>query len=146
MIRRHASIRRVLLAIAPVAFVVLAADAGAQGKGKSGGRESNPVAVPQQQAKAKGAKDVPPGQARKRYSHGEAVDISRQVLVAQGYTVSRVEQVNGTRVIHYYRGNNGRGRGRGPLMRMVVRPSADRYVVDGAPKTVLSEVMRRMGL
>ena len=92
------------------------------------------------------AKAAKPVKAKQRVTHVQAVDVSRRVLVEQGYTVTRVERAGDTQVIYYYRGNNGRGKGRGPLERIVVRPSAERYVFDGAPRGILSEIMRRMGL
>ena len=89
-------------------------------------------------------KAEPPGQAKKRVTHTEAVDVSRRVLVERGYVVSRVERRGDTRVIYYYRGNNGRGKGHGPLQRMVVRPSQDRFVFDGAPADVQKAVRMRL--
>ena len=126
-------IRLVRHAIVAAALVALPVAAQAQGKGNGG------------KARGNGAGHVPPGQAKKKYSHAQAVDFSREVLVANGYQVQRVEVVGDTRVIYYYRGNNGRGKGRGPLERMVVRPSAERYVFEGAPRSIVSEILRRMG-
>ena len=143
MLARPASslVRRALLvAAAPVLLALVAGDLQAQGKGNA--KPAAGKAAAGQPAKAKG---TPPGQAKKRVTHTEAVDVSSQVLVAQGYQVARVERVGDTRVIYYYRGNNGRGKGRGPLQRIVVRPSADRFVFEGAPRTVISEIVRRLG-
>lgn len=130
-------VRRALVAAAVLSIAIVPSVASAQGKskGSKGGDHGHG-----------GGQRVPPGQAKKKYTHAQAVDISREVLVANGYVVQRVDVVNGTRVIYYYRGNNGRGKGRGPLERIVVRPSAERYVFDGAPRGILSEIMRRMGL
>lgn len=63
-----------------------------------------------------------------------AVVVTRDFLVERGYTVVRVERVGADRVVYYHRGNNGRGRGRGPLEKIVVRPSGDRVIfVDSDP-------------
>lgn len=156
MIGRRSFVRRfALVAAAPVLLALVAADAGAQGKGKGdgkangqgGGQKSAPAVVRTAQGNGQqggGQKGGAPGQAKKRVTHAQAIDVSREVLVAQGYRVDRVEVVGDTRVIYYYRGNNGRGKGRGPLMRMVVRPSADRFAFDGAPRSILDAVKSRM--
>lgn len=138
-------VRRALVAAAVLSIAIVPSVASAQGKSKGhkGGDHGNAGGNAGGNG---GGQRVPPGQARKKYTHAQAVDISREVLVANGYVVQRVDVVNGTRVIYYYRGNNGRGKGRGPLERIVVRPSAERYVFDGAPRGILSEIMRRMGL
>src|SRR5262245_16654435 len=66
---------------------------------------------------------VPPGQAKRQITPTAAVVVTREVLVKQGFEVVRVEHVGVTEVVYYRRGNMGRGRGRGPVERMVVRPS-----------------------
>ena len=158
MIVRHMLVRRALVvAVAPVLLALVAGDAGAQGKGKGNGRGGDDhrgaPAVQQPRASQGSAKSkgLPPGQAKKRYTHAQATDIGRDVLVARGYRVQRVEVVGNTRVIYYYRGNNGRGRGHGPLERVVIRrasPTSDRYVMEGktATKDVLQDFAKRIGL
>ena len=79
------------------------------------------------QGKAQGAKDkaghVPPGQAKKRIvTADEAIFVTRDVLVSHGYEIVRVERVQLTRVVYYRRGNMGRGKGKGPIERIVIRP------------------------
>jgi hypothetical protein len=144
---RPSSLRRALrVAIVPALLVVLAADAEAQGKSKGNGQQGDAKVAAAPAAPGAKAKGTPPGQAKKKVTHAEATDVSRQVLVAQGYTVTRVERVGGTQVLYYYRGNNGRGKGRGPLQRMIVRPSADRYVFEGVPRSVIDAVKSRLGL
>ena len=144
MIARFPLVRRLaLVAAAPVLFALVAGEAGAQGKSKGNGSGSQPAAAANggtSGAKAKGA----PG--KRKMSHAQAVDVSREVLVAQGYNVQRVEIVGDTRVIYYYRGNNGRGKGRGPLERIVVRPTAERFVVEGGTRSVISAIMQKIGL
>jgi hypothetical protein len=146
MIARIPLVRRVApVAAAPVLlmlFLLVAGEAGAQGKSKGNGGGSQPAAANggANGAKAKGA----PG--KRKMSHAQAVDVSREVLVAQGYNVQRVEIVGDTRVIYYYRGNNGRGKGRGPLERIVVRPTAERFVVEGGTRSVISAIMQKIGL
>lgn len=92
----------------------------------------------------KGSK-VPPGQAKKVASPERAVSVARDVLVAQGFTVVRVEQLSGRQVVYYRRGNMGRGKGQGPLMKMYVRPAADRIVFEQAPPKALIEINLKLG-
>ena len=98
----------------------------AQGKGHAGG--------------------LPPGQAKKQVTPAQAVAVSRDVLVAHGFEVVRVETIKTGQVIYYRRGNNGRGRGRGPVEKMVVRPSGSTVVFDAVPQKVLLDIRVRLGL
>jgi hypothetical protein len=93
-----------------------------------------------------GAKGPPPGQAKKQVTPANAVVVSREVLVKHGFTVVRVEQVGPTQVIYYRRGNNGRGRGGGPMEKMVVRPSGQIVVFESTPAPVLADIKIRLGL
>ena len=88
---------------------------------------------------------VPPGQAKKMVTMDHATDVTRQVLVAHGYTVVRVEVINGTRVVYFRRGNRGHGHGHGPLERLVIRPGTEHVVFDTAPKPVLVDINIRLG-
>jgi hypothetical protein len=113
------------------AFLVFAASASpalAQGKAHSG------------------SKGMPPGQAKKMVTPAQAVVVSRDVLVMHGFEVVRVETIKTGQVIYYRRGNNGRGRGLGPVEKMVVRPSGSTVVFESAPKNVLLDIRVRLGL
>jgi len=88
---------------------------------------------------------MPPGQAKKVVTMDHASEVTRQVLVAHGYTVVKIEVVKGTRVVYYRRGNRGHGRGLGPVERMVIRPDAERVVFEAAPKSVLLDINIRLG-
>lgn len=92
------------------------------------------------------SKTDPPGQAKKRVTTSQAVVVMREVLVSQGFSVVRVERVGATDVVYYRRGNNGRGKGLGPVEKIVVRPSGDIVVFEAAPKDVLLQVNIRLGL
>ena len=91
------------------------------------------------------ARGLPPGQAKKVASPERAVSVAQEVLVDQGYEVVRVERLESARVVYYRRGNMGRGRGKGPLMKMVVRPTADRVVFEQAPSKALIQINLRLG-
>jgi hypothetical protein len=93
-----------------------------------------------------GSKELPPGQAKKMVTPAQAVVVSRDVLVMHGFEVVRVETIKTGQVIYYRRGNNGRGRGLGPVEKMVVRPSGSTVIVESAPKNVLLDIRVRLGL
>ena len=73
-------------------------------------------------------------------SSDRAVSVSRTVLIEQGYQVVRVERVGPTRVIYFRRGNNGRGKGKGPVQRMVIRTVRDRVYFEEAEPSVLVNI------
>jgi hypothetical protein len=104
------------------------------------------------QGKGHGAKDkadhVPPGQAKKRIvTADEAIFVTRDVLVSHGYEIVRVERVQLTRVVYYRRGNMGRGRGKGPIERIVIRPEPDRVVfVSQPPRGLMIDINVRLGM
>jgi hypothetical protein len=84
-------------------------------------------------------------QGTAKYTHytvssDRAVTVTRAVLVQRGYNVVRIEQVGPTRVVYYRRGNMGRGRGKGPIQRMVIRTVRDRVVFEDAEPDVLVDI------
>jgi uncharacterized protein (UPF0548 family) len=101
------------LALALAAVAVAAAPAHAQGKSKA-----------------------------KHYtvSTDKAVNVTRTVLVRQGFDVVRIERVGATQVVYYRAGNHGRGRGKGPLEKMVIRTVDRRVVFEDAPPAVMIDI------
>ena len=75
-----------------------------------------------------------------------AMSVTREVLVRQGYEVVRVENVRNDRVVYYRRGNMGRGKGKGPLMKLVIRRTGDRVVFVDTPNAVLVDINVRLRL
>ncbi|HEV2085077.1 MAG TPA: hypothetical protein VGR09_08335, partial [Gemmatimonadales bacterium] len=73
-------------------------------------------------------------------SGDRAVTVTRTVLVQRGYNVVRIEQVGPTRVVYYRRGNMGRGKGKGPIQRMVIRTVRDRVIFEDAEPDVLVDI------
>ena len=73
-------------------------------------------------------------------SSDKAVSVTRTVLVRQGYQVVRVERVGPTHVVYYRRGNMGRGKGKGPVQRMVIRTVRDRVTFEDADPSVLVDI------
>jgi hypothetical protein len=122
------------LLLLPLAIAGFATEAEAQGRG----RDNKPDVIIVQKGHGR------PKHRRVRTSD-EAVDATRIVLREQGYDVVRVERRRDVRVIYYRRGNMGRGRGKGPIMHMIVRPSRDRFIIERAPRPLLMQINVRLG-
>src|SRR5712692_5266848 len=88
------------------------------------------------------------GRGPKRYavSGDRAVSVTREVLVHQGFEVVRIETSGNDQVVWYRRGNMGRGRGKGPPVRMVIRrdPVQNKIVFLDAPSAVLVDIDVRL--
>jgi hypothetical protein len=69
-----------------------------------------------------------------------AVTVTRTVLVQRGYNVVRVQRVGATHIVYYRRGSLGRGLGRGPIRRMVIRTMQDRVIFEDAEPDVLVDI------
>jgi hypothetical protein len=101
------------LALAVLALTLSVAPAHAQGKGKD-----------------------------KHYavSNDRAVTVTRNVLVRQGYDVVRIERVGATQVVYYRAGNRGRGRGKGPVEKMIIRTVERRIVFENTPPAIMVDI------
>jgi hypothetical protein len=75
-----------------------------------------------------------------------AVSVTREVLVHQGYEVIRIETVGYDQVVYYRRGNMGKGKGKGPPMKMVIRHVENRVVFVDTPDAVLVDINVRLRL
>ena len=73
-------------------------------------------------------------------SSDKAMDVTRTVLLRQGYEVVRVVRNSDAQVIYYRRGNNGRGNGQGPMERMVIRTVERRVVFEEVPAGILVDI------
>jgi hypothetical protein len=103
------------LALAVLAIAVSVAPAHAQGKGK--GKDKHYTV-----------------------SSDRAVTVTRNVLVRQGYDVVRIERVGLTQVVYYRAGNRGRGKGKGPLQKMVIRTVERRIVFEDTPPAIMVDI------
>jgi hypothetical protein len=74
--------------------------------------------------------------------------VTHDVLGRHGFEVVRIENAGDDRVIWYRRGNNGRGKGKGPLAKMIIRrvPAERRVVFVDAPSDVLVDIDVRLGI
>jgi len=102
------------LALAVAALTLSAAPAHAQGKGK--------------------------GPKHYEVTTDRAISVTRTVLVRQGYDVVRVERVGVTQVVYYRAGNHGRGKGKGPLEKMVIRTVDRRIVFEDTPPAIMVDI------
>ena len=103
------------LALAVAALTVSAVPAHAQGKGKD---KDKHYAV----------------------SSDRAVNVTRTVLVRQGFDVVRIERVGTTQVVYYRAGNHGRGKGKGRVERMVIRTVDRRVIFENTPPAVMVDI------
>jgi hypothetical protein len=69
-----------------------------------------------------------------------AVNVTRTVLVRQGFDVVRIERVGVTQVVYYRVGNHGRGKGKGRLERMVIRTVDRRVVFEDVPPAIMVDI------
>jgi hypothetical protein len=114
--------KRSLLVVA-VLSAALAGPAIAQGRGHGHGTKKEFVVAPDR-----------------------AVSVTRDVLVHQGFEVVRIEQVGNDQVVYYRRGNMGRGKGKGPPMKMIIRHVENRVVFVDTPDAVLVDINVRLRL
>ena|SRR2546427_814847 len=86
------------------------------------------------------------GRGPKKYvvTNDRALVVTREVLVRHGYEVVRVEDGGPDVVVWYRRGNRGRGRGKGPPVKMVIRREADRVVFVDTPSPILVDIDVRL--
>jgi hypothetical protein len=73
-------------------------------------------------------------------SSNRAVTVTRNVLVRQGYDVVRVEHVGAAQVVYYRAGNRGRGKGKGPVQKMVIRTVERRIVFEETPPAIMVDI------
>jgi len=73
-------------------------------------------------------------------SSDKAMTVTRTVLQRQGFEVVRVVRNSDAQVLYYRRGDNGRGKGKGPLERMVIRTVERRVVFEEVPAGILVDI------
>ena len=129
---------RTMLPVGAVLLCLAAGALGAQGKPKT--HKGSAIAHAGAPAKA-------PGHAKKVViTTDRAVIVTREVLVKHGYEVVRIERSGGAQIVYFRRGNMGRGRGKGPVERMIIRPYEERVVFEATPRAVLVDLHVRLGL
>src|SRR3954471_24467378 len=83
---------------------------------------------------------------RKHITTSQAVVVSRDVLLSNGYQVVNVVPSGTTQVIYYRRGNMGNGRGLGPVQKMYVVPAGEIVRFTSVPDPLLTTILRRLGM
>ncbi len=90
------------------------------------------------------------GHANKHYAvtTDRAYVVTHDVLGRHGFEVVRIENDGDDRVIWYRAGNHGRGKGKGPLPKMIIRqiPREPRVIFVDAPSDVLVDIDVRLNL
>jgi hypothetical protein len=86
------------------------------------------------------------GKGPKHYkvTQDRAVVVTKEVLVKRGYEVVRVENRGPDIFVWYRAGNRGRGKGKGPPVRMVIHRQEDRVVFLQAPSAILVDIDLRL--
>lgn len=98
------------------------------------------------QGKSKETKEHATVGKKARPTTDRAIVVTREVLVKHGFEVVRVVAVDGAQVVYYRRGNMGRGKGKGPVEKMIIRPAPDRFIFEAAPRGVTVDINVRLGL
>jgi hypothetical protein len=75
-----------------------------------------------------------------------AVSVTREVLVHQGYEVVSIDTHGDDQIVYYRRGNMGRGKGKGPKLKMIIRRVENRVVFVDTPDAVLVDINVRLKL
>jgi hypothetical protein len=82
------------------------------------------------------------GQARREFvaAPSHAIAVTREVLTHRGFEITRVVVVGNDRVVHYRRGNMGRGKGQGPPQTLTIRRTGNRVVFLNTPSVFLVDL------
>jgi hypothetical protein len=132
---------------AMLVVVAMPALALAQGKSKAKGAEKKSEKTVVVTSKGEVVSDKKLDKAvRKRVTPSQAVIVTRDVLVANGYRVINVAPSGTTQVIYYRRGNMGNGRGLGPIEKIYVVPNGEIVTLRSVPDPLLSTILRRLGI
>ena len=123
-----------------IAAALIAVALPAQGQGKGKGKGAEKKAEKAVVVTSKG--EV----ARKHVTTSQAVVVTRDVLVNNGYQIVNVVPSGTTQVIYYRRGNMGKGRGLGPVQKIYVVPSGDVVRFTSVPDPLLTTILRRLGM
>lgn len=75
-----------------------------------------------------------------------ALEATKTALVDDGYDVVRLEPQDDLIIVHYRRGNMGKGKGKGPMERMVIRRQRNTVVIEEAEPTILLKIQVALDL
>ena len=74
------------------------------------------------------------------------ITATRDVLREQGFDIVRIEQEDDFQIVYYRRGNRGRGRGGGPVERLVIWWTPERVEVRDAPDEIRIGIEVKLGI
>ena len=86
------------------------------------------------------------GHKKYKVSTDRAIVVTREVLIHQGFEVIRIEQHDAEQVVWYRQGNRGRGKGKGPPLKLVIRRDVDRVIFVDTPPAILMDIDVRLRL
>ena len=86
------------------------------------------------------------GPKKYKVSTDRAIVVTREVLIHQGFEVIRIEQHDAEQVVWYRQGNRGRGKGKGPPLKLVIRRDVDRVIFVDTPPAILMDIDVRLRL
>lgn len=86
------------------------------------------------------------GHKKYKISTDRAIVTTREVLIHQGFEVIRIERRDADQIVWYRQGNRGRGRGKGPPLKMVIRRDVDRVIFVDTPPAILAGIEVRLRL
>ncbi len=84
------------------------------------------------------------GPKKYKVSTDRAIVVTREVLIHQGFEVIRIEQRDADQVVWYRQGNSGRGKGKGPPLKLVIHRDVDRVIFVDAPPAILVDIDVRL--
>lgn len=79
-------------------------------------------------------------------AQSRAVIVTRDVLTRQGFEVIRIEHAGNDQVFYYRRGSMGKGKGKGPPIKLIIRRVENRVVFVDTPDAVLVDINVRLRL
>ena len=74
------------------------------------------------------------------------LDATKLALVEEGYDVVKLDQQEELLVVYYRRGNMGKGKGKGPMERMVIRRQRDVIIIEEAEPSILLKIQVTLNL
>jgi len=86
------------------------------------------------------------GPKKYKVSTDRAIVATREVLGRQGFEVIRIEERGADRIVWYRQGNMGRGKGKGPPLKLVIRREVDRVIFVETPPAILVDIDVRLRL
>ena len=69
-----------------------------------------------------------------------ALETTKTVLVAEGYDVVKLESQEELLIVYYRRGNMGKGKGKGPMEKMVIRRQRNVVVIEDLEPSILLKI------